>query len=60
MTKPLIWVLTFSVLGSTPEYKELPKYNTKQECLEALQQYRQEYKENNKKVAGSCHQSTKQ
>lgn len=59
MIKPLVWVLTFSVLGSTPENGELAKFNTKQECQEALKQKREEYKDKNKKIAGSCHQTTK-
>ena len=59
MVKNLIWVLTFSVLGPTPEYGEVPKFNTKQECQEALKQKREEYKPKHKTVVGSCHQSTK-
>lgn len=60
MVKNLIWVLSFSVLGPTPESGELAKYKTKQECQEALNQKREEYKPKHKKVVGSCHQSTKE
>ena len=59
MVKTLVWVLTFSVLGPTPEFGESPKYKTKQECQQALEQKRQEYKSKNKTVVGSCHQTTK-
>lgn len=59
MIKPLIWVLSFSVLGPIPESGELAKFNTKIECQQALEQKRQEYKEKNKKVVGTCTQSTK-
>jgi hypothetical protein len=60
MVKSLIWVLTFTVLGPTPESGESPKYKTKQECLQALEQKRQEFKPRNKTVVGSCHQTTKE
>jgi len=60
MVKNLIWVLTFTVLGPTPEYGEVAKFNTKQECQQALEQKRQEFKPKNKTVVGSCHQTTKQ
>jgi hypothetical protein len=60
MVKNLIWVLTFSVLGPEPEFGESPKFNTKQECIQALEQKRQEFKPKNKTVVGSCHQTTKQ
>ena len=59
MSTAIIWVLSFSVIGTTPESGELAKFKTKQECQQALEQKRQEYKEKNKKVAGSCYQTTK-
>jgi hypothetical protein len=60
MVKNLLWVLTFSVLGPTPEFGESSKYNTKQECQQALEQKRQEYKTKHKTLVGSCHQTTKE
>ena len=55
----LIWVLSFSVLGAVPEHGTVAKFKTKQECQQALEQKKQEYKTNHKIVVGSCHQSTK-
>ena len=55
----LIWVLSFTVLGPTPEYGEMPKFNTKQECQQALEQKREEYKIKKQRIAGSCSQTTK-
>lgn len=55
----LIWVLSFTVLGPTPEYGEIPKFNTKQECLLALEQKREEYKIKKQRIVGSCSQTTK-
>jgi hypothetical protein len=60
MVKNLIWVLTFSVLGPAPESGESPKYKTKQDCLQALEQKREEYKSKNKTVVGSCHVTSKE
>lgn len=55
----LIWVLSFSILGPIPESGELAKFKTKQECQQALEQKREEYKTKHQRIAGSCHQSTK-
>jgi hypothetical protein len=60
MLKNLICVLTFRVLGHEPEFGESPKFNTKKECIKALEQKLQELKSKNKTVVGSCHQTTKQ
>jgi hypothetical protein len=60
MVKTLVWVLTFSVLGPIPENGESPKYKSKQECQQALEQKRQEYKSKHKTLVGSCHQTTKE
>lgn len=59
MTRTLIWVLSFSVLGSVPESGELAKYKTREECEQARAQKREEYREKNKRIVASCHQSTK-
>lgn len=55
----LIWVLSFSVVGTTPEYGELAKYKSKKECQEALVQKKEEYKEKGKKLFGTCYQTSK-
>jgi len=59
MIKELVWVLTFGILGPIPESGTIAKFKTKQECQQALEQKRQEYKEKNKKLVGSCYQGTK-
>ena len=59
MTRTLIWVLSFSVLGPVPESGELAKYKTQAECEQAKIQKREEYQAQNKRIVASCHQSTK-
>jgi len=59
MSRTLIWVLSFSVLGPVPEYGEQAKFKTQEECRVAMVQKQQEYHAKNKSVAGSCYQSTK-
>lgn len=49
-----VWVLTFTVLGAQPEHRSFAKYKSEEECLQALQSTREEYKSKNKKIAGSC------
>ena len=59
MKSALIWVLTWSVLGPVPESGEWAKYSSRQECEAALQQKREEYQAQKKRIVASCHQSTK-
>ena len=59
MTRTLIWVLSFSVLGPVPESGELAKYKTQAECEQAKIQKREEYAAQKKRIVASCHQSTK-
>ena len=59
MTRTLIWVLSFSVLGPVPESGELAKYKTQAECEQARAQKRQEYEAKKQRIVASCHQSTK-
>jgi hypothetical protein len=59
MNRTLIWVLSFSVLGSAPEYGEMAKYKTREECEQARVQKREEYQAKNKRIVATCHQSTK-
>ena len=54
MSSAIVWVLSFTVLGVIPEHKTFAKYNTKQECEQALVQTREEYKSQKKKIVGSC------
>ena len=59
MTRTLIWVLSFSVLGPVPESGELAKYKTQAECEQAKAQKREEYQAQKKRIVASCHPSTK-
>jgi hypothetical protein len=59
MSRTLIWVLSFSVLGPVPEYGEQAKFKTQEECRTALVQKREEFRSQNKQIVATCHQSTK-
>ena len=59
MSRTLIWVLSFSVLGPVPEYGEQAKFKTQAECEQAREQKREEYQAQKKRIVASCHQSTK-
>ena len=59
MTRTLIWVLSFSVLGPVPDSGELAKYKTQAECEKAKAQKREEYHAQKKRIVASCHPSTK-
>jgi len=59
MSRTLIWVLSFSVLGPVPEYGEQAKYKTQEECEQAKIQKREEFKSQNKQIVAACHVSTK-
>jgi hypothetical protein len=59
MLQPLIWVLSFSVVGPVPESGEQAKFKTQQECQVALVQKREEFKSQNKRIVGTCNLTTK-
>ena len=59
MSRTLIWVLSFSVLGPVPESGELAKFKTQADCEQAKAQKREEFRSQNKQIVASCHQSTK-
>ena len=59
MSRTLIWVLSFSVLGPVPEYGEQAKFKTKAECEQARIQKREEFKSQNKQIVATCNLSTK-
>lgn len=59
--QPIIWMLTFSVLGPNPPAGgEIAKFKSKEECLVALEQKRQEFAEKKLKITGTCVVTTKQ
>ena len=59
MTRTLIWVLSFSVLGPVPDSGELAKYKTQAECEQARAQKREEFRAQNKRIVARCNPSTK-
>ena len=59
MSRTLIWVLSWSVLGPVPESGEQAKFKTQAECEQARTQKREEFKSQNKRIVASCHPSTK-
>ena len=59
MSRTLIWVLSFSVLGPVPEYGEQAKYKTQAECEQAKAQKREEYQAQKKRIVATCNPSTK-
>jgi len=59
MSRTLIGVLSFSVLGPVPEHGEQAKFKTQAECEQAKEQKREELRVQNKQIVASCHQSTK-
>ena len=59
MTRTLIWVLSFSVLGPVPESGELAKYKTQAECEQARAQKREEFRAQNKQIVATSHVSTR-
>ena len=59
MSRTLIWVLSFSVLGPVPEYGEQAKFKTQAECEQARVQKREEFRAQRKQIVAACHVSTK-
>ena len=57
---PIIWMLTFTFIGpNAPVGGEQAKFKTKEECLVALEQKKEEFKTQGIKVAGACVMSDK-
>ena len=54
MNSTIVWVLTFTILGATPEHKTFAKYKDKQECEQALAAAKEEYKDKKQKISGAC------
>ena len=59
MSRTLIWVLSFTVLGPVPEYGEQAKFKTQEDCELARVQKREEFRAQNKQIVATCHLSTK-
>ena len=54
MKTAFVWVLSFTILGATPEHKEFPKYPNKEECEKALAETKAQHQEKKQKIVGSC------
>lgn len=50
-----IWVLSFTVLGTNPEHGRIAKFETKQECHQALLAKQQQIQQSGRSLVGSCH-----
>lgn len=50
-----IWVITFSVLGSTPEHGKFGAYSNRSECEQALINKKKEMLREGKEIAGTCY-----
>ena len=59
MSRTLIWVLSWSVLGPVPEYGEQAKFKTQTDCEQARIQKREEFRAQNKQIVATCNLSTK-
>lgn len=59
MNQTMIWVLSISVLGPTPSNEEIPKFNSREDCLAALKIKKEEYRKQRLQIVGNCSQSTK-
>ena len=59
MSRTLIWVLSWSVLGPVPEYGEQAKFKTQAECEQARVQKREELRTSNKQIVATCNLSIK-
>jgi len=49
-----VWILSFTVLGSNPDHGRIAKFETKQQCLQALQAKKEEERLKGKEVVGKC------
>jgi hypothetical protein len=59
MSRTLIWVLSFTVLGPVPEHGEQAKFKTQAECEQAKAQKREEFRIQNKQIVAACYVSAK-
>ena len=49
-----VWVLAITVLGTSPEHHYFAKYQSKEECQQALDAAREEYRAKKKQIASTC------
>lgn len=58
MSRTLIWVLSFTVLGPVPESGEQAKFKTQEDCELARVQKREEYQAQKKRIVATCYVSS--
>lgn len=49
-----VWVLTYTILGTSPEHVTMSKYQTQAECQQYLDTVKQERQARGQQVVGSC------
>jgi len=54
MNSTIVWVLSFTVLGVTPEHGSIAKFPNRQECEQALKAKKEEAVLSKKTLSGSC------
>jgi hypothetical protein len=54
MNSAVVWVLSFTIIGTTPIHGSIGKFKSKAECEQALEQRKQAAKNEKKQLAGSC------
>jgi hypothetical protein len=59
VSRTLIWVMTWTVLGPVPEHGEQAKHKTREQCEQARIQKREEYQAQNKRMVSACIQRSK-
>ncbi len=52
-----VWVLSFTILGTSPEHGRVTRYETKTECINALKLKVREESDKGKILVGSCYYS---
>jgi hypothetical protein len=55
-----VWVLAFTILGSRPEHGHIAKFETKQQCQQALVQKKEQEAAKGRELVGSCYFSKKE
>ena len=54
-----VWVLTYTILGTTPEHGTISKYQTQAECQQSLEAFKQDRQSRGQRVVGTCRQVLK-
>lgn len=49
-----VWVLTYTILGTNPEYGSISKYLTQTECQQSLEAFKQDRQNRGQQVVAVC------